>query len=433
MGALRVVMRELLHYRWNAVAGLASVTLAVAAVVATGMILAGHEADAAGALSEKRARLESQLAHLRGDIARAMGELGFNLTILPKGQQAADWYAQGESTPTMPEDDVLRLAEGAAAALRNVTGQLRRRVTWPERNWPVVVVGRGMVHAPGQTVAAAGDPKAIVKEPVPLAARYVKSLPAGTVALGYELHGVFKLREGDSVEFMGRGFRVARCLPQEGNRDDLAMFMPLADAQTLLNQPGQISEIIAQGVPAALENPPELQRLIARVLPGVEVVQSVPATVASKMATTHTHRNEQARMEREEAVQADLNRFRRRLAGAVSVLVVASCSLWIAWLAWSNVAERRVEIGIWLACGLRVRRVAAIFLGRWLLLGALGATAGFAVAWAVVLVSGESGTPWQPEVLAAALAIAMLLSGVAAGIAALAATREDPAIALRSG
>ncbi len=437
MGWFRVVVRELLHHRWNSIAGLAAVVLAVGAIVATGMILQGYERDAAGTLNDKQARLQAQLADLRADISRAMGELGFSVTILPEGQEVADWYAQDESSPTMPEAHVGRLAEANGSALRNVAGQLRRRVTWPERNWPVVVVGRGPIQASGPAVAAEGKPEvepgAALKEPAPLAARYTRALPPGAVALGYELHKVFKLHEGDEVQFMGRTMRVDHCLLQEGNRDDLAVFMALADAQELLDQSGRISEIVAQGTPAALEDLPELRRQVALVLPGAQVVPSVPATIAARLATTHTYRSEQARLEQEQAVQAELNRFRRQLAGAVSLLVVASCSLWVGWLAWSNVAERRVEIGIWRACGLHARQVAAIFLGRWLLLGAMGSVTGLAAALALILLPGGAPGVWQPGLLAAALAVAMLLSGVAASVAVLAATREDPAMALRSG
>ncbi len=436
MDWFRVVVRELLHHRWNSIAGLAAVVLAVGAIVATGMILGSYETDAAGTLNDKQTCLQAQLADLRADISRAMGQLGFNVTILPEGQEAADWYAQDESAPTMPEAYVRRLAEANGPALQNAVGQLRRRVTWPEKNWPVVVVGRGPIQSSGPIAAAEGksdvEPGAALKEPAPLASRYARPLPPGTVALGYELQKVFGLREGGEVQFMGRTMRVDHCLPQEGSRDDLAVFMPLADAQKLLDQPGRISEIVAQGAPAALEDLPELRRQVARVLPGVQMIPSVPAAVASKLATTHTHHSEQARLEQEQVVQTDLNRFRRQLAGAVNLLVVTSCGLWVGWLAWSNVAERRVEIGIWRACGLHARQVAAIFLGRWLLLGAIGSVTGLIAALAVTLLPGVATGAWQPELLATALVVAVLLSGVAAGVAALAATREDPAMALRS-
>jgi len=147
----------------------------------------------------------------------------------------------------------------------------------------------------------------------------------------------------------------------------------------------------------------------------------------------HVHRIEQERLQQEREAQADLNRDRRRLAGVVNLLVVTSCGLWVGWLAWSNVAERRAEIGIWRACGLRARRLAAIFLGRWITLGAVGAAAGLTAA--AVVAPGAAGgfVALQPGLLAVALAVALVLSGLAAAVAAMTAAREDPAMALRSG
>ncbi len=418
MSWARVILAELLHYRANALAGLAAVMAAVGAIVVTGALLADYETASSLALRNKQAKLENQLADLRADIAHAMGHLGFNMTILPEGQDMADWYANDQSSPTMTETSVRRLAEADGTGLCNVAGQLRRRVNWPERNWPIVVVGRGPVIA-------------LKPNSAPLADRYARPLEPGTVALGHELHKVFSLHEGDEIQLMGRTMRVARCLPQEGTRDDLTVWTTLAEAQQLLAMPDRITEIVAQGTAAAMENLPQLRRQVSQVLPGAQLVQRLPGTVASKLATTNTHRSEQARIQQELSTQANLNRFRRRLAGVIGALVVTSCALWIGWLAWSNVTERRMEIGIWRTCGLHARRVAGIFLGRWLVLGAAGAAAGVTAAALILrLVSGAH--IGQPCLLALALAVALLLSATAAAIAALAASRTDPAITLRT-
>jgi putative ABC transport system permease protein len=435
MSWVRVILAELLHHRSNAIAGLAAVMLAVGAIFTTGVLLSDYETDSSRAFRAKQAKLETQLADLRADISRAMGHLGFNMTILPAGQDTADWYAQDQSSPTMAETSVRRLAEADGTGLCRVAGQLRRRIDWPERNWPIVVIGRGPVmSADPNTASETGQksrPDAILRNPNLLPDRYAKPIEPGTVALGHELHKVFSLHTGDDIQLMGRTMRVARCLPQEGNRDDLAIWTTLADAQQLLAMPDHITEIVAQGTAAALEDLPQLRRQVSQILPGAQVVQRLPGTVASKLATTNTHRSEQARMQQELSTQADLNRFRRRLAGVVGTLVVASCALWIGWLAWSNVTERRVEIGIWRACGLRARRVAAIFLGRWLILGIAGAAAGLTAAALILLLIGGVYVG-QPGLLALALAVALLLSATAAAIASLAASRTDPAITLRT-
>lgn len=436
-----VIVRELLHYRWNSVAGLAAVMLAVGAIAGTAMLLGAYETDAAGALRANEARLQEQLADMRADVDRAMGELGFNLTILPQGQEVADWYAQDETAPTMPETAVGKLREAGIAAVRNPVGQLRRRVTWPEeerwKGWPVVVLGRGAIEPGSETGAAErgsnSRPAEVSGEPAPLAERYLKPPPPGSVALGHEIHQTLGLRQGDEIRFHGRTLRVERCLLEEGNRDDITIVMTLREAQELLDQPGHISEIVAQGTSWALENIELLRQQVAQVLPGSQVVQRVPDALAARLAAMHAGRIERQRLEQERAAQAELNRDRRRLAGLINLLVVASCGLWVGWLAWSNVAERRAEIGIWRACGLRARRLAAIFLGRWVVLGAAGTAAGLTAAAALTPGAVGGSAALEPGLLAIAVVVALVLSALAASVAALAAAREDPATALRAG
>jgi ABC-type lipoprotein release transport system permease subunit len=116
----------------------------------------------------------------------------------------------------------------------------------------------------------------------------------------------------------------------------------------------------------------------------------------------------------------------------VNLLVLGTCGLWIVWLAWSNAVERRTEIGIWRACGLAAPRLAMIFLGRWIALGVLGASAGLIAVGLTFLIARLKHFP-HPGLWIASLLAAVLLSGLASATAAYAASRSDPAAALRSG
>ncbi len=430
----RVVVRELLHYRWNSLAGLLAVMLAVGAIAGTALLLGAYETDSARALDAEEQQLQRRLTDLRTDVEDSLGRLGFNLTLLPEGQDPADWYVQDDAPPTWAEADVQRLREAELPYVRNPVGQLRRRVTWPERQWSVIVVGRAelpMAEGGGVSAPLIGD-VAGADEPAPLATRFVQPPAPGHVVLGHEIHRVLEYSEGDAFELMGRTFRVQQCLPQEGSRDDISVRMTLKDAQALLEIPGRVSEILAQGTRAAWEDPDGLRQQVRRVLPGTEVVQHTTESAAASLAALHVNQTERQRIEQERAAQADLNHYRRQLAGLVNLLVVLSCGLWIGWLAWNNVAERRVEIGVWRACGLRAQRLVAIFLGRWVCLGILGTAAGLlAAAFLTPLPAGAA--PVRPDLLPAVLGVAILLSGLAAATAALAAAREDPAAAFRSG
>ncbi len=430
MPLYRVVMRELVHHRWNAAAGLAALTLAVAVMAGSAMVLDAYQIDMEQALDAKQAHLEGRLAEVRADVRRSVGELGFDLTLVPGEQELGDWYVEAQSAVTMPEDYLQRLADSEVASLRQAAAQLRRRVTWPETEWAVIVVGRSAARPVGGGQGAAEGPR---RAPGELAGRYVEPPQPGSVALGHEIHRVFGFEEGDAFELMGRTFRVARCLGQEGSRDDLAVYMPLADAQTLLGEPGRISEIVAQGTSAAAADLAGLREEISELLPGVQVVQDLQRTQAATLAELHVVENERAMLASEREAQADLHGDRRRLAALVRMVVVLSCGLWVGYLAWSNVAERRQEIGIWRACGVGAPRLVGIFLSRWTALGAMGTAAGLSAAAALAPALAGVATAWHPLRAASVLGVAVLLSGLAAATAAVAAARQDPAATLRSG
>ncbi|MBE3070075.1 MAG: FtsX-like permease family protein, partial [Planctomycetes bacterium] len=124
-------------------------------------------------------------------------------------------------------------------------------------------------------------------------------------------------------------------------------------------------------------------------------------------------------------------------------LVVVGCIVWVGMLALGNARERRGEVGILRAIGLRAGRILAIFLARAVLVGLIGAAAGYAAGFAVAAAWDAIGSAagdavgvaalFAPWLLAAALVAAPLLAAVASLVPAMLAAREDPAVILREG
>ena len=119
--------------------------------------------------------------------------------------------------------------------------------------------------------------------------------------------------------------------------------------------------------------------------------------------------------------------------------------MWVGLLALGNVRARRTEIGILRAVGVRSGQVFLLFLGRAVLVGAVGAVVGYlvgfglAVAWDArettegALASGPVGAAglFGPWLLVGVLLAAPLLSAAASLAPALLAAQEDPADILR--
>ena len=64
------------------------------------------------------------------------------------------------------------------------------------------------------------------------------------------------------------------------------------------------------------------------------------------------------------------------LTTVTTPLVVLVCAAWVGLLAWSNVRERRSEIGLLRALGKGSGKIASLFFGRAALLGLIGGCVG---------------------------------------------------------
>lgn len=73
-------------------------------------------------------------------------------------------------------------------------------------------------------------------------------------------------------------------------------------------------------------------------------------------------------------------------------ILILVCAAWVGTLAMMNVRERKQEIGILRALGYSAGKITALFLGKALLLGILGAVLGFIIGTALSLKFG-------PEIL----------------------------------
>ena len=138
---------------------------------------------------------------------------------------------------------------------------------------------------------------------------------------------------------------------------------------------------------------------------------------------------------------------RREILALVTVsLVVVAAGAWVALVMLANVRERRGEIGILRAMGVRGRTIASIFLTKAALIGLIGSAVGCGIGLvAAPWLHGRLGRSIAPEHLAAAgraallrpweavviLLAAPLLACAAAWLPAARAARQDPAVILQ--
>jgi putative ABC transport system permease protein len=122
--------------------------------------------------------------------------------------------------------------------------------------------------------------------------------------------------------------------------------------------------------------------------------------------------------------------------------VLVASVIWIGFLAFNNVRERRSEIGIFRALGVRSVQILSLFLSKAVVIGVLGGAVGFVVGLLVgrgvgaglEKLSSDSAAAWTllgPEQLLLALILAPLLSALASWLPAVIAVEQDAANILK--
>jgi putative ABC transport system permease protein len=379
MHILRLIVKEILHRKAHFLLGLAAVTAAVA--------LCAAFASTAAAGNRETARL--------------MLKAGFNLRIIPADADMNRFLINGFSDHTMPAEYLDIMARQKGFSYNHLLATLQQKIDW--RGMEVILTGLAPEVCPP-------DRK---KPPM------VPVIKRGDAYVGSVLAAALNIRKGDSIDIRGTTLQVTQCLSPSGTLDDISIQCHLADAQAILELPGRINEI--QAVDCLCFVPTDdplavLKNELASVLPDAQVIQ---------IARIAEARNEQRRM-----VHSYLT--------FIIIVVIIVAGAWIGLLAMLNVRQRETEIGIMRAIGCRAGAIAALFLGKAVLMGLLGAILGFAIGSALAAAFGPDifkltakNIKADYALLAWSLVAAPVFAAVASFIPAMHAVARDPADVLR--
>jgi len=419
-----LILREI-RVRWISFAlGVVSVLVAVGVLTAQLTLLVAHDLRTQQILEEKRAETEAEMRVLEDDYRKIMKKLGFNILLLPEGQRLADLYVAGHSARDMPESYVDRLASSVIMTIRHLLPITEQEIQWPEEDGRTIV----LVGTRGEVPLSHRDPLEPMMIPV----------PAGSAVLGYAIWDSLGAGVGDTITLLGRKFTVSRCHPERGTRDDITVWIDLAEAQQLLGMEGRINAILALKCHCEGSDLSSVRQSMAAILPGVQVVELATRAMTRAEARDRAAAAARAALEAERMHRAHLRGEREVFASWLVPLVTLGAAAWIGLLALLNVRERAAEIGILRALGVRSRQIMVVFLARAILVGLAGAVFGYGVGFAVGLLAGElslatdtAGALFRPGLLVLVTAAAPLLAALASWPPALVAARQDPALVLR--
>ena len=420
----RLLLQEIRH-RWFTFA-LSALALAVAAgaLVASRTVLASHDARTDQLLAQTTKEQKKGLAVMAEEMRKDMLKLSFNCVILPADQDLAEWHRQDYGSKTMPEKHVRTLADSGIVTVRHFLPSLQRRTLWPEQGRQILLVG-----SRGEVPNLHKGPKTPMVQPV----------PENSIVLGHELHTSLGLKTGDKVKFKGREFTVSLCHEQRGSKDDVTAWIPLQDAQQLLQQPGRINAILALECLCAGDDAlARIRAEITAILPDTQVVEIGSRVVARAEARFKLKAAAKATMAKEKATREALRIERARRAKRILTVVIGACALWLALLTVVNASQRRNENALLRTLGLPTSLLLVTILGRAVLTALLGGLVGIASGhlaghWLARALDGTApavGTIWS-QTTWLALGVALALALLAAWLPALAAALRDPAEELR--
>jgi ABC-type lipoprotein release transport system permease subunit len=434
MGLATLMLGELRHRWLNALLSLLTVLSAVGCLVAALALLREHHLATAAIIATKEEETRTRLAALAEDMRKITVRMGFNILILPKDQNLGDFYADDYATRTMPEDYAERLASSGIATINHILPSLQQKVRWTEQERTVLLIGvRGEIPPPPG--AGAGAEGKSGKKPL------LPGLRPGQVMLGHQLHRSLGLKPGDVIQLRGRSFTVGECRPEKGTKDDITMWIGLAEAQALLDQPGRINAILALECNCkTVDRLGEIRAEVARILPDTQVLEYESQALARAEARNRADAEGVAAIAAERERREGLEREKERLAAALVPLALVVGGVLIGLLSWQNTRDRAMEIATLRAIGVCTRSILLLVLGRAAAIGLVGSVLGFGLG---LLVAGL----WTPTAAMAlalreTLAPAWLLAAVGAGpllavaaawLPALAAAQRDPADLLREG
>ena len=421
MTVWRLVVREILYRRFSFGLGALSVIVAVGCVVGQLTLLRTHDVQTERIIALKEAQTRKDMQRLEDDYRKITKGMGFNLLILPKQQDLGDFYADDYAQHDMPEAHAAKLAQSGLMSIRHLLPSIQQKLKWPEQRRTIILIG-----VRGEVPIAHLDPK----QPL------LQAVRPGTVVLGYELHRNLDLGIGQKLTLLGREFLVAKCHPERGTKDDITIWMDLAEAQSVLGKPGRINAILALKCHCAGIDLARIRAEVAAILPDTRVIEFASKALARAEARNRAAVAARRAIDAEVSNRARLRREREAFAAVLVPLVLVGCIVWIGCLTLANVRERRAEIGILRALGVGSWRILAAFLGKAAVTGLIGAGVGYALGVTVGMAPcQDSLAPAQPYLgsglFLAVFVSAPLLSCLAALVPALAAVQQDPAIALQ--
>ena len=424
MNIFRIIIREIGHSKGSFIMGVTAVSVSVLSYIISLSVLSNSQMSFTDKMLVMSGDLKKEITNLENGIRKSMKGLGFNIHIYPEQQDLAEIYEQGYGEQTMPEEYVEKLANSKIVTVNHLLPRLTQMVKWAEKEQSVLLIGvRGEVP-----IAFRGEnrKKALI-DPVKI----------GDIVLGYELHNKYEIKLGDIIKFMGREFKVTATHPSRGTVDDITAWMALSTVQEILEKPSLINGILALECNCeSIDRLGDIKKEIGQILPGTKIIEKESKALARAEARNKVKKTGEKQMQNFALSQKELI-VSQSITATLFVLIITALSIgWIAYLTFSNVANRSVEIGILGAMGFGGSKLILLIISRATIMGVTGTLCALLLSFiAVPIFWGEQvfyDIFMNPSNLFVLTCVPTLLACCAAWIPAVKGALKDPAVILRN-
>lgn len=352
-------------------------------------------------------------------VSEQLSSLGANIMILPKSMNIQNYYDADLNNETISEEYIGVLANSKLEGVENLSPKLSSKVNLGEKEYiltgilPVNEIkakesweGKGIFSNP----KTCGITTPITQE-TQVRRNVIESLGENEALIGFDVATTQNLMQGQDISVSGKNFKVVSALPMTGTIDDSRIFVNLKTAQEMTGNIGRISAIEVVG--CCQEISKGLIQEINKMLPDAKVI-----TITQIVDT-----------------QIRMNKTMSDLSLLLLILIILIGGATIANYMFTNVYERRKEIGTLMAMGAPSTMIISMLLIKALGLGIFGGLAGFVVGSIISVVLGPSITNvavmpvWSLSLLA--LIIATGTSIIASLIPAWKASSLDPSSILQ--
>ena len=406
MRTLDIVLKELLERKSQLVTSFIAITLGITVIVAIRTVT--HFSEIA--------------------VERELNNLGANVLVLPKSATVADYYSADIADSELPESYVDQITTSDIQGVDNLS---------PKLSIPVVLNGRRFVltgilpkneFAGKPAWQVTGDifsrPKDCSDPAMPGNAKQddaglnqtavrkevIKDLGPNEAIVGFDTARLLSLRKGDKLAVHHSSFTIRKVLPETGTIDDTRIFAHLHTVQGMFGKGHVINAIEVVGCCKKMKK--GLVTGLNRLLPDARVV------TISQISST----------------QQKTNNMMEQFSLVFLVIIVVVGGVSIANYMFSNVQERRKEIGTLIAIGMSPRQLLSIFYMKALILGTAGGIVGYLLGTGLAIVLGPqiAKMPVLPiaSLLGWGILVSVVLSLVATAIPARSAAAMDPAATL---